>query len=291
MNHAFTGTGVAIITPFTAKGAVDVLALIKLTTHIIKGGVEYIVILGTTGESVTLTADEKQLVINTIRSTTKNKCKLVLGIGGNNTQAIIDSFKNTDFTGISAILSVSPYYNKPGQLGIIAHYKAIVKHSPLPIILYNVPGRTGQSMTPDTIITLANYSPKFIAVKEASGSIEQAMAIINGGIPKSFVVISGDDPLTLPMMAIGAVGVISVAGNVYPKQVSDMVRLALKQNFVKAAQLHYQLLNPTNLMFAEGNPAGIKEFLKHKTIIDNYVRLPLVTVGKELSAKIKKSLF
>lgn len=291
MNHPFAGTGVAIVTPFTKKGTVDVPALIKLTNHISKGGVEYIVILGTTGESVTLTTDEKLVVINTILTTTKNKCKLVLGIGGNNTQNIIDSFKTTDFTGISAILSVSPYYNKPGQLGIIAHYKAIVKYSPLPIILYNVPGRTGQSMTPDTILTLAKHSTKFIAVKEASGSIEQAMAIINGGMPKGFAVISGDDPLTIPMMAVGAVGVISVAGNVYPKQVSDMVRFALKRNFDKAAQLHYQLLNPTNLMFAEGNPAGIKEFLKHKLITHNYVRLPLVTVSKELSTKIKKSLF
>ncbi|MEQ1733510.1 MAG: 4-hydroxy-tetrahydrodipicolinate synthase [Bacteroidia bacterium] len=289
MTHTLDGTGVAIVTPFTKKGNVDVPALVALTQHIVKGGVEYIVILGTTGESVTLTKDEKQLVINTIRTTVKNKCKLVLGVGGNNTQEVIDTIKSTDFTGITAILSVSPYYNKPGQRGIIEHYKAIEKKCPLPIILYNVPGRTGQSMTPETILTLANHSTKFTAVKEASGSVEQAMAILHKA-PKHFAVISGDDPLTLPMMAVGARGVISVAGNAYPKQVSDMVRLALKGTFDKAAVLHYQLLTPTNLMFMEGNPAGIKEFLQYQKITDNHVRLPLVTVGKELSSKIKKAL-
>jgi 4-hydroxy-tetrahydrodipicolinate synthase len=289
MPHLLQGTGVAIVTPFTKKGQVDTTALTNLTKHIIKGGAEYIVILGTTGESVTLTADEKLVVIDTIKKANNGKIKLVLGLGGNDTQAIINSIATTDFTDICAILSVSPYYNKPGQRGIIAHYKAIEKKCPVPIILYNVPGRTGQSMTPETIVELANYSTKFTAVKEASGSIEQAMAI-QAIAPKHFALISGDDPLTVPMMAVGACGVISVAANVFPKQVSDMVRYALKGTFNKAAVLHYQLLQPTNLMFAEGNPAGIKEFLKHKAITDNTVRLPVVTVSKELSIKIKKTM-
>jgi 4-hydroxy-tetrahydrodipicolinate synthase len=288
MTHILDGTGVAIVTPFTKKGQVDTIALTNLTQHIIKGGAEYIVILGTTGESVTLSKEEKQLVISTIKTAANKKCKLILGIGGNNTLELIDTIKKTDFTGITAILSVSPYYNKPGQRGIIEHYKAIEKHCPVPIILYNVPGRTGQSMTPETILTLANYSKTFIAVKEASGNIEQAMAI-QALAPKGFALISGDDPLTVPMMAVGARGVISVAGNVYPKHVSDMVRLALKGKFDKAAELHYKLLAPTNLMFAEGNPAGIKEFLQHAGITSNAVRLPIVTVSKELSIKIKKT--
>lgn len=287
--HLFDGTGVALVTPFDKKGKVDVTSLQKITNHVIKGGVDYIVILGTTGESVTLNSDEKKLVINTIRNTADGKCKLVLGVGGNNTLEVVNTIKTTDFTDISAILSVSPYYNKPGQRGIIEHYKAIEKVAPVPIIIYNVPGRTGQSITPETTILLANYSKQFIATKEASGNIEGIMQIIKNA-PKHFAIISGDDPITVPLIAVGARGVISVSANMYPKHVSEMVNAALKNNFAKANELHYKLLDPTYTMFAEGNPAGVKEFMAQIKLCTNAVRLPLLSVTKGLSATVKKQI-
>jgi len=240
----FTGTGVAIITPFTGKGEVDFPALTKLVEHLIKGRVEYIVVLGTTGETATLSKEEKELVIKHIIKINKKRIPLVLGVGGNNTAEIVQQLKKDDLSGFEAILSVSPYYNKPSQEGIYQHYKAIANASPLPIILYNVPGRTASNIAWDTTIRLAKEFKNIIAIKEASGNIEQCMKIIKHR-PDNFLIISGDDNLTLPLIASGADGVISVIANAYPKDFSDMVRSALIHDFKTAQKLHYKLLEIT----------------------------------------------
>ncbi len=286
----FTGTGVAIVTPFTTKGAVDFPALTKLVEHIIKGRVEYIVVLGTTGETATLSKEEKQHVINHIAKTNKNRLPLVLGVGGNNTAEIVESLKKEDLTAFSAILSVSPYYNKPSQEGIYQHYKAIAKASPLPIILYNVPGRTASNIAWDTTIRLANDFKNIIAVKEASGNIEQCMKIIKHR-PDNFLIISGDDNLTLPLIASGADGVISVVANAYPKDFSDMVRSALVHDLKTAQKLHYKLMEITEQLFADGNPGGVKVVLAQKKITQATVRLPLVEPNDAVKAKLKKLLY
>ncbi len=283
----FTGTGVAIVTPFTNKGAVDLLALTKLVEHLIKGRVEYIVVLGTTGETATLSKEEKKQVIAHIIKTTKNRIPLVLGVGGNNTAELVEQLKNDDLTGFSAILSVSPYYNKPSQEGIYQHYKAISKVSPLPVILYNVPGRTASNIAWDTTIRLAKEFKNIIAIKEASGNIEQCMKIIKHR-PDNFLIISGDDNLTLPLIASGADGVISVVANAYPKDFSDMVRSALVHDFKTAQKLHYQLIEITEQLFADGNPGGVKVVLAKKKITQTYVRLPLVEPNDAVKAKLKK---
>ena len=283
----FTGTGVAIVTPFTIKGAIDFPALTKLVEHIIKGRVEYIVVLGTTGETATLSKEEKQQVIAHIIKTTKNRIPLVLGVGGNNTAELVESLKKDDFTGFSAILSVSPYYNKPSQEGIYQHYKVIAKASPLPIILYNVPGRTASNISWDTTIRLANEFKNIIAIKEASGNIEQCMKIIKYR-PDNFLIISGDDTLTLPLIASGADGVISVVANAYPKDFSDMVRFALVHDLKSAQKLHYKLMEITEQLFADGNPGGVKVVLAQKKITGTYVRLPLVEPNDSVKSKLKK---
>lgn len=283
----FTGTGVAIVTPFTNKGEVDYPALTKLTEHLIKGKVEYIVVLGTTGETATLSKEEKQQVIMHIVKTNKKRIPLVLGIGGNNTAELVDQLKKEDLSDFSAILSVSPYYNKPSQKGIYQHYKAISKASPLPIILYNVPGRTASNITWDTTIRLAKDFKNIIAIKEASGNIEQCMKIIKHR-PDNFLVISGDDNLTLPLIACGAEGVISVVANAYPKDFSDMVRAALKHDLKTAQKLHYKLMEITEQLFADGNPGGVKVVLAQKNITKSMVRLPLVEPNDAVKAKLKK---
>lgn len=283
----FKGTGVAIVTPFTEKGDVDYSALTKLVEHLIKGKVEYIVVLGTTGESVTLSKDEKQNVINHIVKVNKKRLPLVLGVGGNNTAEICESLKKSDLSAFSAILSVSPYYNKPSQEGIYKHYKAISKASPLPIILYNVPGRTGSNMAWDTTIRLGKEFKNIIAIKEASGNVEQCMKIIKHR-PAGFLVISGDDNITLPLIASGADGVISVVANAYPKDFSDMVRASLKYDFKSAQKLHYKLMEITEQLFADGNPGGVKQVLALKNVTKSFVRLPLVEPNDTVKAKLKK---
>ena len=283
----FTGTGVAIVTPFTTKGEVDFPALTKLVEYLIKGRVEYIVVLGTTGETATLSKEEKKQVIAHIIKTNKKRIPLVLGVGGNNTADLVEQLKKDDLSGFDAILSVSPYYNKPSQEGIYQHYKAIAKASPLPIILYNVPGRTASNITAETTLRLAKDFKNIIAIKEASGNLEQCMKIIKHR-PDNFLIISGDDNLTLPLIASGADGVISVVANAYPKDFSDMVRHALVHDFKTAQKLHYKLMEITEQLFADGNPGGVKVVLAQKKITQPTVRLPLVEPNEAVKAKLKK---
>lgn len=283
----FTGTGVAIVTPFTAKASIDFPALTKLVEHLIKGRVEYIVVMGTTGETATLSKEEKQQVIEHIVKVNKKRLPLVLGVGGNNTAEIVEQLKKDKLSDFDAILSVSPYYNKPSQEGIYQHYKAISKASPLPIILYNVPGRTASNVAWDTTIRLANEFKNIIAVKEASGNMEQIMKIIKHR-PDNFLIISGDDNLTLPIIASGGDGVISVVANAYPKDYSDMVRSALVYDLKTAQKLHYKLMEITEQLFADGNPGGVKVVLAQKKITQANVRLPLVEPNDAVKAKLKK---
>lgn len=283
----FTGTGVAIVTPFTSKGAVDFPALTKLVEHLIKGRVEYIVVLGTTGETATLSKEEKKQVITHIIKINKKRIPLVLGVGGNNTAELVEQLKKDNLSDFDAILSVSPYYNKPSQEGIYQHYKAIAKASPLPIILYNVPGRTASNITAETTLRLANEFKNIIAIKEASGNIEQCMKIIKHR-PDNFLIISGDDNLTLPLIASGADGVISVVANAYPKDFSDMVRFALVHDLKNAQKLHYKLMEITEQLFADGNPGGVKVVLAQKKITGTHVRLPLVEPNDIVKSKLKK---
>ncbi len=279
------GTGVALVTPFHKNGSIDFKSLSLLVDHIVKGKCEYLVPLGTTGESVTLSADEKRAVVECVLEANNKRVPVVLGLGGNNTLEIIDKLRHDHFDGISALLSVSPYYNKPSQKGILQHYKMIAEESPLPIILYNVPGRTGSNMSVETTLDIASSHKNIIGIKEASGNMEQIMQIIRER-PDGFLVISGDDALTLPLMAAGADGVISVVSNAFPKQYSEMVRLLMKGDLKKARQLHYQLLPLIPLLFAEGSPSGIKCALRNLGICEEVVRLPLVNVSKGLAAKI-----
>ena len=280
-NLKFRGTGVAIVTPFSNKdNTIDYKSLGKLVDFIIKGGVEYIVVLGTTGESVTLSKEEKQSVVTHVIENVDKRVPIVLGLGGNNTQEILNSFKkSSDFNHIDAILSVSPYYNKPNQRGIYQHYKAISEETPVPVILYNVPGRTSSNVAAETTLKLADEFKNIIAIKEASGNLEQCMKIIKNK-PKDFLVISGDDMLTLPMIASGADGVISVVANAYPKDFSEMTRQILAGNVKEAQRLHYKLTDIIEQLFADGNPAGVKAVLEMMKICSSNVRLPLVKVNK-----------
>ncbi|MEO6903918.1 MAG: 4-hydroxy-tetrahydrodipicolinate synthase [Bacteroidia bacterium] len=275
----YKGTGVAIVTPFNKDNTVDYKSLGKVVDHIIKGGVDYIVVLGTTGESVTLSTEEKQSVIAHVIETVESKVPIVLGLGGNNTQEILNSLKASNFNHIDAILSVSPYYNKPNQRGIYQHYKAISEASPIPIILYNVPGRTSSNITAETTLKLAEDFKNIIGIKEASGNIEQCMKIIKYK-PKDFLVISGDDMITLPLIASGADGVISVVANAFPKDFSEMVRQIIAGNVLEAQKLHYKLSDIIEQLFADGNPAGVKAVLEMMNICSSQVRLPLVRVNK-----------
>lgn len=282
---SFTGTGVALVTPFKSDKSVDYISLEKLVNHVINGGVEYLVVLGTTAENPTLSAIEKNTITKFIVEKNAGRVPIVLGAGGADTQAAIDNIKKADLTGIDAILSVTPYYNKPNQQGLFEHFSAIANNCPLPIILYNVPGRTGVNMTAITTLKLANSFKNIIAIKEASGNIEQIMEIIEKK-PTHFEVISGDDGITLPLISVGCIGVISVVANSMTKDFSDMVRLSLAGKFNEAKTLHYKLLEFSRLIFAEGSPAGIKYALSFQGIIENYLRLPLVPASKELEEKI-----
>ncbi len=285
-NLDLTGTGVAIVTPFKKDGSIDFNALKKLVNHLVNGKVEYLVVMGTTGESVTLSKEEKQKVIDCVVKENKKRVPLVLGVGGNDTAEVAKQISKVDLKAFSAILSVSPYYNKPSQEGIYQHYKVISKASKLPIILYNVPGRTSSNIAWDTTIRLAKDFKNIIAIKEASGSIEQCMRIINNR-PKNFLVISGDDNLTLPIIASGGDGVISVVANAFPKDFSDMVRAAIEDDMAKARKLHYKLMDITDQLFADGNPGGIKYALSLLKVCDTYVRLPLVEPNDKVKQKLK----
>ena len=283
--NKFYGTGVAAVTPFHADGQVDYDALGKLINYLVDGGIEYLVSLGTTGESATLSSEERKKVWNFTAKAVNGRIGLVAGIGGNNTSEVVEQIKQFDATGYDAILSASPQYNKPTQEGIYQHYKAIAENSPLPVILYNVPSRTGSNINADTVVRLAHDFKNIIGIKEASGNFDQINQIMRDK-PGSFLMISGDDPVTLPMVALGAIGVISVVGNALPRQTSDMVRLCLAGDFKAAQKAHSQLIDFTRLMFVEGSPAGVKAALKHLGICGDTLRLPLVPVGDNTAAKI-----
>jgi len=281
----FRGTGVALITPFQKNGKVDFPALEKLVAHVIKGGVDFLVALGTTAETSTLTQAEKQEVLTAIVQYNGGKVPVVCGIGGNNTQEVINQLKEMDLHGIDAILSVAPYYNKPSQEGMYLHFKAISAATNKPIILYNVPGRTGSNLLPATVIRLAEECTNIIAVKEASGNMEQCLELISTK-PDDFIVLSGDDNLIIAQMAIGMEGIISVAANCFTKDMCDAVNLAMVNKFDKARKVHYKILPGINLLFTEGNPAGVKATLKQMGLCENILRLPLAPVSENTAKKI-----
>jgi 4-hydroxy-tetrahydrodipicolinate synthase len=283
--NIFKGTGVAIVTPFRKDDSIDFKALGNLVNYQIDNHIDYIVVLGTTGESVTLTNDEKHAVIDLVVDTVNKRVPVVVGIGGNNTQEIINKIKSFKFDNIDAILSVSPYFNKPSQTGIYEPYKVIADVSPIPVIVYNVPGRTGSNISSETTLKMAHNLKNIIAIKEASGNLLQAMEIIKNK-PKDFGVISGDDALTLPMLAIGGNGVISVVANAFPSEFSEMVNLALDKKIDKARTIHYQLIDIINALFIEGSPAGIKAALEIKKLVANHLRLPLVPVSSNTYNKL-----
>ncbi|MEN5085487.1 4-hydroxy-tetrahydrodipicolinate synthase [Sphingobacterium faecium] len=280
------GAGVALVTPFNADGTVDFDSLAQLIDYQIDSGMNYLVSLGTTGEVATLTKEERKRIWDFTVKQVNARVPLVAGIGGNNTAEIVEQIKNFDPAGFCAILSVSPYYNKPVQEGIYQHYKAIAEASPLPIILYNVPGRTGSNMTPATTIRLAKDFKNIVATKEASGNFAQFNEILRDK-PEDFLLISGDDPATLPMMALGAVGIISVVGNAYPAQVSKLAALCTAGNYAEARAIHNSLLEITDLCFVEGNPCGVKYILQEIGIGKDHVRLPLVPVSANTQAAIQ----
>ncbi|WP_276979036.1 4-hydroxy-tetrahydrodipicolinate synthase [Flavobacterium filum] len=285
--QSLIGTGVALITPFKKDFSVDTEALTRIVNFQIDNGIDYLVVLGTTAESATLTSAEKELVIQTVIDANKNRLPLVLGVGGNNTLQVVEELKTRNINDFVAVLSVSPYYNKPSQEGIYQHFKAIAEASPLPIILYNVPGRTSSNMLPSTVIRLANDFKNIVAIKEAAGDIVQAMKLIQHK-PKNFLVISGDDMVTLPMVLAGGAGVISVIGEGFPKQFSDMVRLGLNRKVDEAYALHYELADAIDMIFEQGNPAGIKEVFKALGLCENVVRLPLVNVNEDLANRLQQ---
>ena len=275
------GTGVALVTPFHKDGSIDFKAFKKLIERCIEGKVEYLVPLGTTGESATLTVNERNAVMDFVIEITEKRVPIVLGLGGNSTQEILSTIEDYSFEGIDAILSVSPYYNRPSQRGIFQHYKMIANECPVPVILYNVPSRTGSNMDIETTLQLAHDVPNIIGIKEASGNMEKVMNLISKK-PKDFLIISGDDILSLPILACGGDGVISVISNAYPKDFSEMVRLSLSENFEKARKLHYKLLGITHDIFIDGNPSGIKGLLNVMDICSEHVRLPLMSVNKTM---------
>jgi 4-hydroxy-tetrahydrodipicolinate synthase len=286
LQKKFTGTGIAIVTPFHEDGKIDWDSFKKLIEFWIKGKVEYLVVLGTTGESATIHGEEKQQVFSYVSECVNGRIPLVAGIGGNDTAEVIKGFKDFDLKGYDAILSVAPYYNKPNQEGLYQHYAALNAATPLPIIMYNVPSRTGMNVTADTQLRIAHDCENIFATKEASGNFEQINQIIKYK-PADFMVISGDDPITLPMIACGAVGLISVVANADPKDYSEMVRLCLNGKFDEARQLHYKYTDIISSMFAEGSPSGVKAYLSERGLCKNTFRLPVYKVGDKLLQKIK----
>lgn len=289
INNKLTGMGVALITPFKEDESVDYNALGRLLDYQIKNGIDYLVVLGTTAETATLTEAEKKEVASFVINRVNGRVPIVMGVGGNCTRSVVEELKTRDFKGVDAVLSVTPYYNKPSQEGIYQHYSALAKATELPIILYNVPGRTGVNMTAETTLRLAHEFPNIVAIKEASGNIAQADDIIKNK-PNDFMVISGDDGITYPLITMGAVGVISVIGNAFPKEFSKMVRLALAGDFNNALGIHRTFTELFNLLFVDGNPAGVKCMLHAMGFIENKLRLPLVPTRITTYEKIRKVL-
>ena len=283
MTNSFTGSGVALVTPFDNSGKIDVMALRKLVQLQINGGTNFLVVQGTTGESPTLSQSEKQIVLDTVIDENNGRLKIVYGVGGNNTIAVGELLKQVP-QGVDGILSVSPYYNKPTQRGIIEHYTYLSKCTDLPIIIYNVPGRTGSNVLPETTLALAQLD-NMVAVKEASGNMEQIMDIIRQR-EASFGVLSGDDNLTMPLIAAGADGVISVVANAFPELFSTMVNASIKGDLLSARVAHYELFSITKMFFEEGNPGGVKVALAARGIMDEYMRLPLMPVSDNLRNRI-----
>lgn len=288
MHSKFIGTGVALVTPFKEDGAIDYDAYKKLINHAIAGGVDYLLVNGTTGESATTSAAEKAEMLAFVKKENNGRVGIVYGIGGNNTAEIIKTIKSTDFAGVNGILSVSPYYNKPSQEGIFLHYTAIADAAPVPVILYNVPGRTSSNIAAKTTIRLSHHK-NIVAIKEASGNLEQAMEIAKYA-SKDFILISGDDLVTVPMISIGAKGVMSVLANAYPAQFSKMLKLALNNDFAGATEVLKMFIDINPYLYEEGNPVGIKQALELLGICKNTVRLPLAKASEELKQKMKKAM-
>ena len=286
MNNPFLGTGIAIVTPYNQDGSVDHEALKKIVNFNVENGTNYIVISGTTGESVTITKQEKKEIIKTIKEANSNRLPLVLGIGGNNTAAVIEEINATDLSDFAGILSVSPYYSKPTQEGIYQHFKAIAEACPVPIILYNVPGRTAKNMDPATVLRLANDFENIVAVKEAGNNLQQYYELLRDK-PEDFSIISGDDDLALGVVLAGGAGVISVIGQAFPKEFSKMIQLGLEGKAKESFEIHFKLMEIINLIFSENNPAGIKAVLKTLDLCSDKVRLPLVEASSELTEKIE----
>ena len=285
MKNIFKGTGIALITPFNDDKSVDFVALERIVNHVISGGADFLVALGTTSEAPTLTAEEKKQVVNAILKANAKRLPVLLGMGGNNTQNVIDQIKAQDFTGIDGILSVVPYYNKPNQRGMKAHFEAIADASPVPVILYNVPGRVGVNLQASTCVELAQH-PNIVAVKEASGNLQQIMEILRDK-PADFDVLSGDDGITQPLMALGAQGVISVAANAYTKPFAKMMNAMKEGQTEVALKLHYSMLRMNQLIFADGNPAGIKCLMSLMGLCKNVLRLPLVPASEKVQQDIE----
>ena len=283
------GLGVALVTPFNSDKSVDFDALRRMVEYVVSGNADYIVVLGTTGETPTLFPDEKAEIRKVIIEKNAGRIPLILGVGGNSTQAVVNELKTSDFSGFSAILSVVPYYNKPSQEGLYQHYRAVADASPLPVVLYNVPGRTGVNMTAATTLSLARDCENIIGIKEASGNFAQIEEIIKNK-PERFEVISGDDSITYPLMTLGAVGVISVIGNAFPMEFGRMVRLCLQGRFQEAHPIHWRFNELFNLLFVDGNPAGVKCTLHALGLIKNELRLPLVPTRMSTDEKIRKLL-
>ena len=283
--QSLIGTGVALVTPFKEDFSIDTEALKRIVNFSIDGGIEYLVVLGTTAENATLSQEEKELVIKTVIDTNNGSLPLVLGVGGNNTIKVVEELKTRDLSSFVAVLSVSPYYNKPTQEGIYQHFKAIAEASPIPVILYNVPGRTASNMLPSTVLRLANDFKNVVAIKEAAGDIVQAMQLLKNK-PKDFLVISGDDMIALPMVLAGGSGVISVIGQGFPKEFSEMIRLGLNRKVDEAFRTQYILDDCIDMIFEQGNPAGIKQVFLSLGLAENVVRLPLIKVDESLAGRI-----
>lgn len=279
MTHPFKGAGVALITPFNDDFSIDYSALERLIEDQIAGGIDYLVVLGTTGETPALSDTEKKEIVRFVVNKNAGRLKIMIGLGSNNTMALVETIKNTDFDGIDAILSVTPYYNKPTQEGLFQHFKAVVEASPVPVVLYNVPGRTGVNMDADTTLRIARLSEKVIGIKEACGDLSQFSKIVNGA-PDYFKVISGDDGLTLPAIATGSIGVISVIANALPEKLSQLTHFALEGNMSSASELHLQLSEMIKLIFKDGSPGGVKALMELQGKTKNRVRLPLVPVSE-----------
>lgn len=289
MTHAFTGAGVALITPFNEDKSIDYSALERLIEHQVSGGIDYLVVLGTTAETPALSESEKKEIVRFVIEKNAGRLKIVVGMGSNNTISLVESIKNTDFIGVDAILSVTPYYNKPTQEGLFQHFKMVVEACPIPVILYNVPGRTGVNMDADTTLRIANLSEKVIAIKEASGDLGQFAKII-ANAPAHFKVISGDDSLTLPSVTMGSIGVISVIANALPERLSQLTHSSLSGNIAFASQLHLQMAEMLKLIFREGNPGGVKALMEMLGTVKNQLRLPLVSVSSATYTLIENEL-